>query len=222
MLTSPYSDGDNDTHRLPDGSMCLLDILKPISSSIESPKQEELGHEVDAAQLPEQPLQRNDSSRVDDDDGGFSFDNHAEHPLACGNEEVSDVKCDQLVEASSSTATPALDDDSSDASSSQGDADTTSPEFAANNVLISKQLRKEFQDFEEQMATLETECHSMSISSNCQESHVSQTQHHREMYESTGDAVHKAYAELYEAVPMHMVEKMRSALQGVPQVTMNT
>ncbi len=92
---------------------------------------------------------------------------------------------------------------------------------------LADQLQSEFQDFEDQMASLEKECAFMCIGSrSCSQSFQdlqmdasSRTQqHHREMYESTGDAVHKAYAELYDAVPMHTVQRMRDALLEVPEV----
>lgn len=96
---------------------------------------------------------------------------------------------------------------------------TTEPSVVTTSM---EDINSEFQDFEEQVASLERECSSLRINNkldNEQEVHASQTEHHREMYESTGDSVHKAYSELYNAVPMDVVQRMHAAIKEIPQVT---
>lgn len=96
-----------------------------------------------------------------------------------------------------------------DSSSSSSDEDEEVPRariqvYAARQDQQQQLLSAEFEEFEEQMADFERECSKMHISE------PPAPVHH---------AVHAAYAELYNAVPLDMVFRMKAAMREIPEVS---
>lgn len=197
-------------------------------------------HEDDADQVPEQALHAGhdgastsfhcnegnaDSSSVDNVPVAICLEPHAVGGIDVLWDQEEDVATACNETAGVPQASDCVDniyDEENDPTGNEAPAIAPYTQAAADSsatATVMEQLNSEFEDFEEQMATLERECSSLRINKSCEETHASQTEHHREMFESTGDSVHKAYSELYNAVPMDMVQRMHDAIQEIPQVT---